>query len=178
MSDEKKNLDDDLDGDLGGKLDGMPGSRASSGRLDTDIGGMDAQAAHEYVLAFVTTMKQTQAALAAQEKELALWKERVKLASGKNETALAARAGEKVSQIEEKISTLKAEEADLSTKVLVLKDELKRLKTRFQASVDVDQLQAELDMNVGQPDTVAKSFKDQAADIELENLKKKMQGGS
>jgi len=166
MSDKNQNFDADLSG--------MPGT--PSGRLDTDLGGMDASQAHEYVLAFVTTMKETQAARAAQEKELAIWKERVLLATGKNETVLASKAEEKVAQIMEKITGLKAEEAELHGKVLVLKDELKCLKTRFQATVDVDQLQAELDMNVGRPDTVAKSFKDQEADAQLENLKKKMRG--
>ncbi|RPJ05729.1 MAG: hypothetical protein EHM28_11495 [Spirochaetaceae bacterium] len=170
MSDENKSFDDELAG--------IPGSSSASGRLDTDIGGMDASSAYEYVLAFVATMKETQAARAVQEKELSLWKERVKLANSKNETALAAKAAEKVAEIDGKITKLKAEESGLSTKVLVLKDELKRLKTKFQATVDVDQLQAELDMNVGKPDTLAKSFKEQEADTELENLKKKMQGNS
>ncbi len=45
--------------------------------LDTDLEGLDPQQATEYVLAFITTLKQTEKALAAAEEESNLWTRRV-----------------------------------------------------------------------------------------------------
>ncbi|MBN1523660.1 MAG: hypothetical protein JW904_04185 [Spirochaetales bacterium] len=165
MSEESTNLDSGFSN--------IPGN--SDARPDTDISGMDPLAAKEYVLAFITTLKQTQNARAENEKELLIWLDRVKLAESSNELDLASRARDKVAEIELKITTLKTEEAELGFKVGFLKDELSRLKSKFQATVDVDLLLAQFEMLVGKPDTTAKAFKDHEAEQELEELKKKLQ---
>lgn len=150
---------------------------ANEGKLDTDLGGMDKYAASEYVLAFATTMKETQKVRAACEKDLALWTERVKLAQSKNEEALAAQAQAKVDEISAKLASLKQEEAELRRKVSFMKDELARLKSKPELSLDPEALLAQLEMVTGKPDTTSKDINKEAAALELEELKKKMQGG-
>jgi phage shock protein A len=145
-------------------------------RLDTDISGMEPEAAKEYVLAFITTLKTTRRQKQAALEEKKLWQERVSLAQSKQEAELALKAGRRVEEIQAKIATLENEERELEPKVDVLKEQLLRLVRTPQMSVDAEGLLAQLQMLVGEPDTVAESFKHEEANIELEKLKKKMQG--
>ena len=149
---------------------------ANEGKRDTDLGGMDKAAASEYVLAFITTLKETERARLAAEQEKALWEGRVGLARARNEELLATQAEMKVNEIDSRLATLRAEEAELRRKVDFMKDELQRLKSKPELSLDPEALLAELEMVTGQPDTTAQKIKDTEADLELEKLKKKMQG--
>jgi hypothetical protein len=149
---------------------------ANEGKRDTDLGGMDRQTAAEYVLSFIATLKETEKARAEAEKEKALWEGRVGLARSKNEELLANQAEMKVNEIDSKLSGLKAEEAELRRKVDFMKDELQRLKSKPELSLDPEALLAQLEMVTGKPDTTARKIKETEADIELEKLKKKMKG--
>ena len=51
--------------------------------LDTDLEGLGPKEASAYVLAFITTLKQTEKALAAAVEESELWTRRVALARSK-----------------------------------------------------------------------------------------------
>jgi phage shock protein A len=148
---------------------------ANEGKRDTDLGGMDRVTASEYVLAFITTLKETEHARRNAEQEKAVWESRVKLARNRNEELLATQAEMKVNEIDSKLVTLTAEEKELRRKVDFMKDELQRLKSKPELSLDPEALLAQLEMVAGQPDTTAKKMKDTEADVELERLKKKMQ---
>jgi hypothetical protein len=150
--------------------EGVPESE----RLDTDIGGMEPEAAKEYVLSFITTLKTTQRQKQALMQEKKLWQERVLLARNKQESELELKALKRLSEVQTKISTLEAEEKELEPKVAVLKEQLLKLVHTPQMSVDAEGLLAQLQMLVGEPDKTAEAFKQQEADIELENLKKKL----
>ncbi len=146
--------------------------------LDTDIEGLDPKAAAEYVLAFVSTMKRTETELARNAEEIATWTRRVALATEKGDASLADQARAKLAGIEGKKTTLEAELADLRLKVDILREKLQRLRGRFQRSVDPDVLLAELEMLAGKKDPLADRFKAEEAGAKVEELKKKMAGGT
>jgi hypothetical protein len=146
-------------------------------RPDTDISGMEPEAAKEYVLAFITTLKTTQRQKQEALEEKKLWQERVRLAEQKQEALLAEKARGRVGEIQTKIAALENEERELAPKVDVLKEQLLKLSRAPQMSVDAENLLAQLQMLVGEPDTLSQTFKDEAAKAELEKLKRKMQGG-
>jgi hypothetical protein len=146
-------------------------------RLDTDISGLEPEAAKEYVLAFISSLKTTQRQKQAALEEKKLWQERVNLAEQKQEALLAEKARGKLAEVQAKIDTLENEERELAPKVDVLKEQLLKLVRSPQMSVDAEGLLAQLQMLVGEPDTLSQKFKNEEANAELENLKKKMRGG-
>jgi hypothetical protein len=147
----------------------------SQGKRDTDLGGMDRETAKEYVLAFITTLKETQHARENAEQEKILWKGRVELARSKNEELLATQAEMKVNEIDAKLSQLIGEEQELQRKVNFMKDEFQRLRAKHELTLDPDALLAQLEMLTGKPDTTTKKIRETEADMELEELKRKMQ---
>jgi hypothetical protein len=151
------------------------GSYRPIGVEDTDLSGMDWQAAQAYVLAFIRTLKETQLQLTRLKEEAALWESRIKLAEQQNRPDLKAAAEIKKSELDSKMAVLGLEEQDLVTKIGVLKENLKKLKGQFQYSVDAEQLLAEMEMIVGEPDTLSAKFREESAQSELEKLKAKMQ---
>jgi phage shock protein A len=143
-------------------------------RDDTDLSGMDMEAAKEYVLAFMTTLKQTQRKIKELEGEMKIWQDRVTLAEQGGKADLKAGAEKKAADIQVKIDTLEGEEKDLAFKVREMLENLKKLKNAFAFSVNAEQLMAELEMIVGEKDEVTPQFKHMEAMSELEKLKQKM----
>ena len=146
--------------------------------LDTDIEGLDPKQAGEYVLAFLTTLKQTEKALVAAEEEEGLWTRRVALARSKGDEGLAAQAQSRLSDATAKREQLATELADLKAKVVVLKDKLTRLRMAGTRLVDADLLLAQLQMVTGPKDELSQTMKKEEAGAALDDLKKKMQGPS
>jgi phage shock protein A len=142
--------------------------------IDTDIEGLGPKEASEYVLAFITTLKQTEKALAACEEDVALWTRRVALARSKGDEALAARAQARLDQVSGKKASLEAELADLKAKVAVLKEKLARLRVTGGRLVDVDLLLAQLEMIVGKKDDLSRLMKEEESKAALDELKKKI----
>lgn len=147
--------------------------------LDTDLDGLDPAQASQYVLAFITTLKKTEKALAEASEETSTWTRRVTLARGKGDEALAAQAQSRLSDAAAKQSRLEAELADLRRNVAVLKDKLARLKMTGGRLVNTDLLLAQLQMVVGEKDKLGDAMKQQEAEAALDELKKKStEGGS
>ncbi len=144
--------------------------------LDTDIEGLGPKEATEYVLAFITTLKQTSRELERGGEEISLWKRRVALAQERGETALAAQAQARCAELEEKQARLEAERQDLVRKVAVLRDKLQKVRMMGPRLVDTDRLLAELQMLAGEKDSLSASLKEEEAKAELERMKKKMSG--
>ncbi len=145
--------------------------------LDTDIDGLDPAQASEYVLAFITTLKQTEKALADAAEEANLWTRRVALARSKGDEGLAAQAQARLSDATAKQSQLETELADLRRKVAVLKDKLVRIKMTGGRLVNTDLLLAQLQMVVGEKDKLGDAMKQQEAEAALDELKKKSTEG-
>ncbi len=144
--------------------------------LDTDLEGLDPQQAGEYVLAFITTLKQTEKAVFAAEEEANVWTRRVALARSKGDEGLAAQAQARLSDAVGKKARLETELADLKAKVSVLKEKLKLIRMKGGRMVDTDLLLAQLEMAVGKKDQLKDTMKGEEANAALEALKKKMQG--
>jgi phage shock protein A len=141
--------------------------------LDTDIEGMTPAQASEYVLAFLTTLKQTEKALADATEETNTWTRRVTLARGKGDESLAAQAQARCSDCRTVQSNLETELADLKAKVNVLKDKLARLRATGARLVNTDALLAQLQMTAGEKDELDEAMKKEEADAALDELKKK-----
>ncbi len=142
--------------------------------LDTDLEGLGPKEAGEYVLAFVTTMKQTERDLARAEEEVATWTKRVALAESRGDAPLAEQAKARLAEEQRKKGLREAELAELRMKVSILKEKLKKLRMMPARSVDTDLLLAQLEMVTGPKDTLSLSLKDEEAKAKLEELKKKM----
>jgi len=146
---------------------------------DTEIDFMDFESAREYVLAFITTLKKTQRDRAVAEEELTHWRSRVKLADSRAEPVLKRGAEDRVAELQSQCQRLLEEELDLKRKVDVLKEKLKAAKIRSSLQVDADALLAQMQMLVGEPDTLKEKLRDVEAAQALEALKRKMgQGGN
>jgi phage shock protein A len=145
--------------------------------LDTDLEGLGPKEATDYVLAFITTLKSTEKSLARAVEETALWKRRVELAQAKGDADLASQAQGRLAECQAKQAGLETEITDLKGKVSVLKEKLARVRSQVPRSVNVDLLLAQLQMLVGEKDSLSISLKEEEAKANLEELKKKM-GGS
>ena len=141
--------------------------------LDTDIEGLNPARASQYVLAFITTLKQTEKALAATQEDSNMWTRRVTLARSRGDEALAAQAQARLSDATAKQSRLETELADLKAKVSVLKDKLTRLRMTGMKLVDADLLLAQLQMVVGKKDELGEAMKNEEAKAALDEMKKK-----
>jgi chromosome segregation ATPase len=166
---------------------------------DTNLSGLDLEAAREYIFAYSVDLKRLDKAAADSGAELERWKSRValvedKLASTPGDASLstlaeAARA--KVAEEEGKLSSLEAERSELRGKINLMREQLPMIKAR-ERSVDPDRLLAELQMMTGEllgrageggPDEgrsaaateadFAKLEADAKADAELEDLKRR-----
>jgi phage shock protein A len=143
--------------------------------LDTDIDGLDPKQAAEYVLGFLTTLKQTEKALVAAEEDEALWTRRVGLARSTGDEALAAPAQVRLAEATAKRSQVAGELDDLRAKISVLKEKLTRLRMVGARLVDADLLLAQLQTAVGSIDELSHAMKKEEASAALDELKKKMQ---
>jgi hypothetical protein len=141
---------------------------------DTDLEGMEPAAAREYVLYFIQSMKETQRQKAKKAEEATLWRTRVQQARSHNRPELAAEAESNLGGLEQEIAGLEDEEAQLRSKVEILKENLRRLEAGFRRTIDADVLLANLEMLVGETDDTEEKFKDELAQAELDELKRKM----
>jgi len=141
--------------------------------LDTDIEGLDPAQASQYVLAFITTLKQTEKSLGAAQEETNTWTRRVTLARSRGEEGLAAQAQARLSDATAKQAQLETELADLKARVAVLKDKLVRVRMTGGRMVDADLLLAQLQMVVGKKDELGEAMKKEEANAALDELKKK-----
>ena len=141
--------------------------------LDTDIEGLDPAQASEYVLAFITTLKQTEKALAAANEDAVTWTRRVTLARSRGDEGLASQAQARLADAAAKQATLETELADLKAKVAVLKDKLVRIRMMGGRLIDTDLLLAQLQMVVGPKDELGEAMKKEEASAALDELKKK-----
>jgi VIT1/CCC1 family predicted Fe2+/Mn2+ transporter len=140
---------------------------------DTDIDSLDYGSAREYVLAFLTTLKQTQREQAIAQEELSLWAHRVKLAGNRGEPQLKKTADGRVAELRERTSRLTGEEGELKRKVAALKQKLQVLRQQASFTVDADALLAQLRMVTGEPETLSRAVREQEAQAALEQLKSK-----
>jgi hypothetical protein len=142
---------------------------------DTDLTSFTAGEAREYVLAFVTTLKQTMRERARLAQQLELWQRRLALARDRGEAELIQAAETKVSEMTEQQRMLLDEEREIEVKVERLKSELRHLESASSRAVDAESLLEQLKEVAGEPDTTSEKIRELEAEGELEKLKRKMQ---
>jgi phage shock protein A len=148
---------------------------------DTNLSGMDHAAAQEYILAFMTTLKQTEQEIARLEAEEATWRQRAQLAAEKGRADLAEQALIQAEASKSKRAPLESERAELASKIEAMRSQLPMLKAG-ERSVDPDALLVSLQMangdfgNEGAAEARAAdaSIAGLGAESELDQLKKKM----
>jgi phage shock protein A len=141
--------------------------------VDTDIDSLDYGSAREYVLAFLTTLKQTERERAIAEEELVHWEHRVKVADNRGEPQLKKLAAGRAAELRERATRLSAEEQGLRRRVAVLRKKLLVLRERSSFAVDADDLLSQLRLLAGEPGTLDLDLKDLEAQAAREALKRK-----
>lgn len=139
-----------------------------------DIGKMDLFAAREYMLQVMTTYKLAKNKRIQLENECKTWKERVALAREKGKEDLALEAEKEVNVLIQQIERIKLEENEYTEELQSIKEEIATIKRQPERSVDADLLLAQLQMIVGEPDTLSEEFKKEEIEARLEAMKKTM----
>jgi phage shock protein A len=141
--------------------------------VDTDIDSLDHGSAREYVLAFLTALKQSEKERAIAEEELVHWEGRVRLAENRGEPQLKKLAAERAGELRERAARLRGEEQLLRRKVAILRQKLAVLRERASFAVDAEELLTQLRLLAGEPGTLDLELKDLEAQAALEALKRK-----
>ena len=137
--------------------------------MDTDIDSLDYDSAREYVLAFLTALKQAERERAVAEEELVHWLQRVKAADSRGEPQLKKLAAARAAELQEAAARFGAEEQVLRRKTAVLRKKLLVLRDQAFFAVDADDLLAQLRLLAGEPGTLDQEMKELEA---LEALKR------
>lgn len=139
-----------------------------------DIDRLPYKDAEQYVLSFITTLKNIEGELKNLDRELELWRSRGRLAEENHEAQLLLIAGKKVSELQAKSSQLELEQKSLRLKVSVLKEKLKIIRNQPAAAVDTDELLQKMKMLAGEEDKTLEVIEDLEAQQALEELKKRL----
>ncbi len=116
---------------------------------DTNLNGLDLEAAKEFIFAFAVDIKRLDKTIAEARVELGRWTERVALAETKQAASLAQAARARVEEEAGKIASLEAEREELRSKVARMRAQLPMIQAR-ERSVDPDRLLAELQLMTGE----------------------------
>jgi phage shock protein A len=147
---------------------------------DIDLSAMTLEEAREYVLAYITTLKQTRRQMEQQVAEISLWRERSRMAAERGASDLAAKAAEVADQHEAQRTVIEAEVRGLEATVPLLKENLRRLEITGTRLVDTDRLLAELEMAVGEEKAAEirtdRAVRETQAESALEEMKRKIRG--
>jgi len=155
---------------------------------ETSLRGMSVEAAREYVMGYLTTLKSTERELSVLREELSHWNGRAELAAGKQAVDLEAAARAKVSELQAKVDALEEERASLAGKIARMKEQLPMLKMT-ERSVDADLLLAQLQMATGEGTkdllnesgasaaSTDEALRKMGAESALDELKRKLAGG-
>lgn len=139
-----------------------------------DLTNMDERSAKEYVIALLTTIKETGTKRKQLEKEVELWRSRVHLAREHSRQDLELQAAEKAEEKQSELDGLIAEENEYIQELRTAKVQLEAIKNQPSLSINPDLLLAELEMVVGEPDTASEKFKEFEAEQALDELKKQL----
>ena len=152
----------------------------SAGQDPSNLAGMSAAGAKEYILGFITTLKLTEKGIRSLEDEAAKWKGRIDLARSRGADDLLAEAEKEAENVNIKLAALQEEEAALRAQISAMRRQVPGLAAR-ERSIDADLLEQELLMALGRTEEESdterafrKLEKDGATDEALEALKSKL----
>ncbi len=154
-----------------------------AGKDLTNLAGMSAAGAKEYIFGFIATLKLTEKEISALEDTAANWKSRADMARSRGMNDLAGEAEREAEKTNVRIAALREEARSLKENIAVMRHQIPGLAAR-ERSVDPDLLEQELLMAAGyMPGDEEKARserefadmeKEAAADTALEELKAKM----
>ena len=160
----------------------IPDNQDAANFNSTNLAGMSAQAAKEYIHGFITTLKLTEKEIRSLEDEAAKWKGRIELARSRGTDELLVEAEREANRINTKLARLREEEQTLREGIAGMRRQLPGLAAR-ERTIDTDILEQELLMALGLTEEQAgteraflKLEKENAADAALEVLKAKIKG--
>ena len=146
----------------------------------TNLAGMSAAAAKEYILGFITTLKLTEKEILSLEGEAAKWKDRAALARSRRAEDLLAAAEKEAKRTNAKLAGLREDERVLKDQIETMRRQLPGLAAR-ERSVDPDLLEQELLCALGKTEEEVKTErafqkleKENSGNEALEKLKAKM----
>lgn len=135
---------------------------------------MDMRSARQYLIAITANLKQIKEKKNKLKGELETWNSRIELARQNNRSDLEATAVQKTEDIKYRLQTLSSEEAELVREASRMKARIGLLKTEIDTSVNADMLLSELEMLIGEQDTLSKQFEEEEAEATLKKLKEEM----
>jgi hypothetical protein len=141
---------------------------------DFDLEGLSRAEARAYVADFIAARKQVEHDRAAKERDLALWKKRIRLATEKGETELARESLSRAEEVHAALVSLRKEERELDFKVTELKRRLSGLEQKPEFSVDASALLEQMEGVVGTDHETSSAIRDAEAELALEELRKKL----
>ncbi|MCL2373660.1 MAG: chromosome partitioning protein [Treponema sp.] len=161
-----------------------PGSDSAHNGLQdqdsTNLSGMNAAEAKEYIFGFISLLKQTEKEIRALEDEAAKWKGRADLARSHAKLDLLAEAERELERAKSKIIGLREEAQALKERIDSMRRQLPALAAR-QRAIDPDIIEQEILMAVGltrEEIETEKAFqrmeKERSADAALQDLKARM----
>ncbi len=145
---------------------------------DFDLEGLSKDEARRYVMGFVQSLQTTRKQRAKREAEFATWKSRTKLAAERGETELARQALARAEELQGSLAALKRDERELEFKVGELKRRLANVQQEPELSVDADALLEQLRGVVGDDQETKEALAETEAELALEELRRRMEGGS
>jgi phage shock protein A len=113
-----------------------------------NLSGMDTNAAREYILHYITTLKLTEKQAAENDLELAKWQNRIDLALSKSAFDLAGEAKQEVQKYQDIQEKLNAGIAELKSQIETMRRQLPGIAAR-ERTIDPDVLEQELLMARG-----------------------------
>jgi len=145
---------------------------------DFDLEGLSKDEARRYVMGFVQSLQTTRKQRAEREAEFDTWKSRTKLAAERGETELARQALARAEELQGSLAALKRDERELEFKVGELKRRLANVQQEPELSVDADALLEQLRGVVGDDQETKEALAETEAELALEELRRRMEGGS
>ncbi|GEM_PF-5627072 len=142
-----------------------------------DISGLTPELARSQVLDVMTQLKSLEAQIGTLAEEEKTWEGRVKLAQEKGRTDLQSQAQTELDRVKLKKGQIESETAGVRSGVERMRSTLN--SPSFQASgahAYAEGLMAELEMQVGPPDTLTPELEKLSTEAELEKLKKQAGG--
>ncbi len=133
---------------------------------------MDMRSSRQYLLAIITNLKQIKEKQKKLRADLDTWNKRITLARENNRSDLEATAVQKAEDIKYRLQTLSTEEAELVREAARMKSRIGLLRTEVDKTLHTDMLLSELEMLVGEQDTLSRQFEEEEAEETLKKLKK------
>lgn len=144
---------------------------------ELDLSALSPEQAHQYVAAYLKTLRQLEMDFEAKLKDILTWEKRLELARGKGEAQLLSAAEQKVRQLRADAGRLKHEKTEMEAKVEKLRVRVKTVLPGAPLTRSknlLDQFEQMLGPDAALQGRFEREAKEQAVEDELSALKAKL----